>query len=353
MIVLRPVAIARGWVDVPQGRKQHLLPTPLTGGLAIFASLLFWLAWNKFNYVSLRSLALASALLFVIAFFDDRKPIRARYRLLAQVAAALVIVVGDQLTLAPMTVFDDLKLFLGGWWSVACTGLGIVAMVNAFNMADGVDGATGGFVAVVLIALIAVFLGPLAGGFAERGELLLVTLIVLGTTLGFLLFNYPVFWRRSASAFLGDSGSMLLALITAWLLLKAGQPSAHSGKVLFGPAYALWLVALPLFDATLCFLRRMLSGQLPMTPDRKHMHHLVQALGVPNKRVAPTLNAIAAIMAAIGVVGWHLHVAEPYMFWSLVMLFGVYCAAVMKLWSVLKGAIELGVDRFGRRRPLA
>ena len=68
VIVLRPVAIARGWVDIPQGRKQHLLSTPLTGGLAIFASLLFWLAWNKFNYVSLRSLALASALLFVIAF---------------------------------------------------------------------------------------------------------------------------------------------------------------------------------------------------------------------------------------------------------------------------------------------
>ena len=187
--VLRPLAISRRWVDVPHGRKQHPVPTPLTGGIAIFGSLLCWLAWDRSGSVSLRAIALAAGLLFIVAVLDDRKPIRARYRLLTQVAAAFIILIGDQLALAPMAIANDFRLFWNGWWSFAGAAFGIVAMINAYNMADGVDGAAGGFVAVTLIALVSVFVSPLAASIAEAQELLKVTLIVLGSTLGFLLFK--------------------------------------------------------------------------------------------------------------------------------------------------------------------
>ena len=171
-------------------------------------------------------------------------------------------------------------------------------------------------------------------------KLSLVSSALLGATVAYLLFNYPVPGREAARTFMGDSGSMLLGLTIAWLLVTTTQlinPNAigTSPSRPFTAAHALWLVALPLFDATACMVRRVYEGQTPMAPDRRHIHHLLIQRGVRPQHVAPILNTVSATMAAIGVLLWHQGIVDYVSLYLLAIAFAVYIYLNTHTWLLL------------------
>ena len=118
----------------------------------------------------------------------------------------------------------------------------------------------------------------------------------------------------------------------------------------FSVAHALWLVALPLFDATTCIIRRICEGVTPMTPDQRHIHHLLIELGLKPKLVAPALNALAAAFAAIGIFIWQRGVNDIAALYALVLAFVGYVCVILRIGgsSVQRSAQAAQLSRASR-----
>ena len=347
--LLNRLAVGCGWVDAPDERKAHVGVIPLTGGatiaIAVIIALHAVLALQSGLAKPVLTLAgipllpwpneasglLAGlALCFLVGFWDDRYPLRARYRLIAQLSAAGCAILGGAILTAVGTTFTPFPLGLS-YFAIPVTLLGLVGVANAYNMSDGLDGLCGGYAAVALaaFAICAGLITHQQGGELALAEIGPVILPFLGALLGFLVYNFRHPWRSRAASFLGDAGSMSLGFLIGWIAVRlASGFGPHS----LPPVTALWIVALPLIDMFSCMIRRPLEGRTPMSADRRHIHHLLMALGLSVRQAVSTLVGLAALFAAIGIVGWQAGVAEYWLFWSLVALFAVYTAGSIDFW---------------------
>lgn len=199
-------------------------------------------------------------------------------------------------------------------------------------MVDGADGLSGGqalaslfWLAVAAIAVPALF--GTAHAIDSIGPLLM---IFAGATVAFLFYNMRTPWRRKAAMFLGDGGSMMLGLLVAWAVIHLSNNYGPNG---LGAASALWIVAVPLTDMFSSIVRRMLAGMTPMSPDRKHLHHLLMAQGLSVARAVLAMNAMAFAGGAIGVLGWMAGVPQYALFWLLVAAFVGYLVYAHRFWQ--------------------
>ena len=135
--------------------------------------------------------------------------------------------------------------------------------------------------------------------------------------------------------FLGDGGSMAIGFLVGALLVYA---SGAFGDQSLPPVTAVWFVAIPLIDTLGCMIRRVLAGVTPMTPDRRHLHHLLLELGLSPGRAVVLLHLVAVALALTGLAGWRLGVPQHVMLWGLVALFAVYVVASMRVWAQLDAA---------------
>ena len=328
-----------GWLDRPSGRKHHEGTVPLAGGLMIAASAFVALLVVQPEAVRAVHFWSGAAMVAVVGFIDDRYPVRARYRFFAQCVATLVFVLTGDVMLTHLDgVYGPFPLPLGAM-AVPLTIVGIVGVTNAINLVDGLDGLAAGLAAIasgftfVAFVLIAGELpGELRGSATAAAE---VAAIAVGAMLAFLLFNQRTPWRKRASMFLGDGGSMAIGFLVGALLVYA---SGAFGDRSLPPVTAVWFVAIPLIDTLACMLRRVLSGATPMTPDRRHLHHLLLELGLSPGRAVVLLHVVAVALALTGLAGWRLGVPQYVMLWSLVALFAVYVVASMRVWARLDAA---------------
>lgn len=281
MLALKPVARRTGWVDKPNFRKAHKGEIPLIGGWSILAvAILLQLAAPAGQRAPLGYWA-GGILLFVVAMLDDRNPIRARYRAMVQLGAAVAgVTLGGQIL---PSVGDVLGIGdVSAWWIMFPVSIiGTVAVINAVNFTDGADGLCGGLgfislfwfmVALMISSRHAAMLSVEPASYA--GGMIPLAAALLGGIAGFLWFNLRSPFRRKAAAFLGDSGSMLLGFTLAWYAIHV--TSAY-GAASVKPVVCLWVVAVPLADSASCIIRRILAGVTPMTPDMKHLHQIGRA----------------------------------------------------------------------------
>lgn len=353
--LLSRLALGAGWVDAPNERKAHEGIIPLTGGLTVALSVIVTLGVAAAMWpmtfrpmiglgngsgaswpLQLAGLAGGLVACFLIGLWDDRFPLRARYRLLAQVSAALfVVLAGTSLTLLGTTFFPmpvGLWILGGPVTIVALTGL-----INAYNMSDGLDGLCGGYslIALVALALCAVLVDRDAAGQARAfADLAPAILPFLGAVAGFLVYNLRHPWRERAASFLGDGGSMSLGFLIGWLSVQLASGYDTSS---IPPVTALWIVALPLIDMFSCMIRRPLEGKMPMSADRRHLHHLLMSRGLSVRQAVWTLHAIAAAMALIGIASWRLQVPAYWLFWLLVAGFVAYTLYAIRYWRKCDG----------------
>jgi UDP-GlcNAc:undecaprenyl-phosphate GlcNAc-1-phosphate transferase len=284
-------------------------------------------------------------IVFITGFIDDRIPIRARYRLLAQFSAAAFFMLSSGATLAHLgELIGPFPIELGVF-ALPFAVIGIAGLTNASNMTDGLDGLAGGLSCIAFGWLLLVFAlisrdvvetGP---EFAERAlQVSKVASLLFGALLAFLVFNQRSPWRRRASMFLGDGGSMALGFLVAAMLVYACGAFGSAGM----PAVAaVWIAAVPLIDIFSSMLRRVLVGVTPMTPDRRHLHHLLLARGMSTESAVLTLQGLAVVSGLVGVAGWRWGVPDYVLFWLLAAVFVAYFALSQRFWHRMD-ALEVG-----------
>ncbi len=265
-------------VSIPHSRHIHTKPTPLLGGLAIFISFLVgFLLFADPSMYSLKTISyeipailIASIIILLLGIVDDIKPLRARIKFLVQILVALVIVLFGQLRI--VNIFSFLPEAVDTVVSVILTIFWIVSVINAINLVDGLNGLSAGVSAIFFATVLTLyFLGGIATPFS-----LLIASTMLGSTLGYLPWNFP-----NARVFMGDAGSMLLGLMIAILpLLGFKQITVVS---LFLP---MMMLVVPVFDIFTTILRRTINNQSIGEADSDHLHHqLLRATNSPVKAV--------------------------------------------------------------------
>ena len=323
MIHILPTLACRiGLVDEPNSRKQHEGCIPLIGGLAIYCgfiagiSLFYTAPWLKFP-----SLVFGGLMLVLVGMLDDLLELRKRVRIPAQVVAALLMAVigGKVLQDLGWLIFGDLLSLsvLAIPFTIFCT----VGVVNAVNMADGLDGLAGGLVLVAFGSLA--YLAYDSGSTRDLDVLLLLMACIVG----FLIFNARSPWCKKAKVFMGDAGSMFLGFALARFLIDFSQGDQR----IMHPVIALWIFAVPLMDTVAVMLRRIMAGHSPFSADRKHLHHLLLSKGLSVGQTVLLIWGLAAVLALIGIVCHSYGISDMAMLVGFLGLFAVYMGVLKHL----------------------
>jgi UDP-GlcNAc:undecaprenyl-phosphate GlcNAc-1-phosphate transferase len=277
-----------GLVDHPDERKRHNGAIPLTGGVAVFLTILagtFGFGIAPYTYPML---AIASVV-FALGVFDDFRHINPVARLLIQFGSGVLLATYGGITISNvgnLLAMGDIPLLL---LSVPLSALAVAGLSNAYNMIDGIDGLAASTVALPLLVL---YLLALQAGHPMADALLLM-LVPLAV---FLIFNLGPNNRLLPKIFLGDGGSVALGfLVTASLVYFSQGESA-----LILPVTALWLVAVPLMDMLATMLRRFKRGQSLIEADRSHLHHTLQDMGLNTRQTLAAMVCWALICAMLG-----------------------------------------------------
>ena len=238
-------------MDIPNERSVHKKPTPLLGGIAIFLSFLFgFILFGNQNPLMI-SILIASFLILLLGIFDDIKPIKARYKFVIHILVALIVVFYGGLKLTHVDIFSLSLNFK--WMSPYITILIIVGIINAVNLIDGLDGLCAGISSIyfLTIGVIALILNKF------NGLDIILSFIMLGSTLGFLVFNFP-----PAKIFMGDTGSTFLGLMISVIMLLG-----------FKTVTLTSLLILPITDTLFAIIRRALNKKPIGQADKEHIHH--------------------------------------------------------------------------------
>jgi len=270
-------------VDLPdRSRKFHKRPTPLTGGLGIFISIMLsakiYIDLNELNdFIPIfsESIIYMSLALLIFFMFDDYKHIRYIYRLIFQSLSSLVIIL---VTGVQISNFGNLLGFGGyelGILSIPVTIFCVVGVMNAFNMIDGINGLCAGS------ALLMLLFSGFYSGFIYDSLLILV----IGSILGFLVFNLRIIGKKRA-VFLGDSGSNVLGFMVAWVAIYCSQNQSYDVTAMT----MVWFIAIPILDCIGLIISRTLRGISWAAPGRDHIHHKLML------RFSPDLSLLILVL---------------------------------------------------------
>lgn len=249
-------------VDQPNERKVHTHKVPRVGGIAMVIGMLVpFLVWFPKDQLFV-GLLLGTLILAFFGIWDDRSDLDFRVKFAGQILAALaVVVVGD----VCVTWIPFLSVPVDAWWiSYPLTVFCLLAIINAMNLADGLDGLAGGasILSFGLVGLMAFQFGSYA--------VVIVTLAVAGAILGFLRFN-----SHPARIFMGDTGSQFLGFILGVLVILMTQKV----NAAMSPVLPLLIFGLPVIDTFTVMVRRIANGRSPFAPDKNHVHHRLLAMG--------------------------------------------------------------------------
>ncbi len=253
---IKKVAIHIGALDIPNERKVHSKPTPRLGGLAIFLGFLFGYMLFGEPSSTMNSILIGSFLVVLTGTVDDIKPLKSSIKFVAQLMAAIVVTWYGKLLIQDITAFNIYIDF--GIFSYPITVFFVLGCLNCINLIDGLDGLAAGISAIYFatIGIIAILMGKMGLDFV-------LTFIMLGSVLGFLVHNF-----HPATIFAGDSGSLFMGFMIAVIALL-GFKSVTLTSLLI----PLLILAIPILDTVFAIIRRLLKGEKISKPDKKHSHH--------------------------------------------------------------------------------
>jgi UDP-GlcNAc:undecaprenyl-phosphate/decaprenyl-phosphate GlcNAc-1-phosphate transferase len=311
------LARAVGAIDEPRERGLSARPTPLLGGVAIFAgalaAALIWLPSGYRNEHQLwHGVLLAAAVITLVGALDDRFELPPVVKLAGQVLAAVIAVhFGVAVKAITLPFVGQLAFPNAGATNAGpvLTVIGLVAMMNVVNFSDGVDGLAAGVCAIIAaaMAIIAFDLGR-----AQPGVLAALT---AGAALGFLLFNFP-----PASSFMGDCGANLLGLLMGVITVEAAVKTAAVVSFVL----PLILLAVPFLDTTFVVLKRLKYRQPIYRSDSEHFHHRMARIGFSSRRTIAYLYAwtlmLAGLALALRFVPYSDHKGHLHTGWTLAVV---------------------------------
>ncbi len=304
-----------GMVDKPSARKQHTVPTPLLGGVAIYLAVIIALVilGDKFYIGQVAGIFLGATLMSFLGLWDDRRGLSPWVKLAGQFAAAGVLVLTDvRITFLPWELVN-----------IAATLLWVVFITNAMNLLDNMDGLSGGIAAIAALFFLL---------FAAMSQQYLVGALaaaLVGACIGFLFYNL-----NPARIFMGDTGSLFLGFTLAAVGIKLRFPDNSPFVTWMVP---LVVLAVPLFDTSLVIVSRLRRGLNPLTtPGKDHLsHRLARLTGSPREAVliCYLLGFIAGVLATFVT---QASVPEGYAVGVVVLLAGLY--GIWKLERIFRQA---------------
>ena len=256
MPFMKTLANQIGAVDIPRSRHIHKKVMPKLGGLGIFIT--FLIGYMIFGEPSSRmnAILIGSFIIIITGVIDDIKELKASHKMLGQVAAASVIVFYGQILLREVSAFG---LYLDfGIFAYPITLFFILGCINCINLIDGLDGLMGGISSIYFLTI-----GIISTIQGTMGLEYVLTFVMLGSTLGFLVHNF-----NPAKLFAGDTGSMFEGFIMAVIALLGFKNVMMSSLII-----PLLILAIPILDTLFAILRRTLKGESISKADKFHIHH--------------------------------------------------------------------------------
>ena len=279
-------------IDIPRGRHIHKVPTPKLGGLAIFFGFLLGYMIFGTHSVTMNAVLIGSFIIIIVGVIDDICELAPITKFIGQLAAALVITVYGNLLIVDVSAFGIYLNF--SFLSYPLTIFFIIGCINCINLIDGLDGLSGGISAIyyLTIGIIALMQGKLGLDYV-------LTFVMLGSVLGFLVYNF-----NPASIFAGDSGSMFMGFIISVIALLGFKNVTMTSLII-----PLLIIALPILDTLFAIVRRLLKGQNPALGDKYHIHHQLLNRNLSVRTVVIIIYVIDLLFAAASIV-YVLHDAK-------------------------------------------
>jgi len=322
--VIRYVALRTGNVAVPRDDRWHTNPTPALGGIAIFAAFSLSLTVKAFIFPDLEGISKflplysCTFLVFLVGLADDIYQLSPQAKLVGQiVAAALLVFFGFKVN---WFVSRTLNTFVSIFW--------IVAITNAFNLLDNMDGLAAGVAFISALFLGAIII--LGKGYGAGNGQVLMLATLMGALLGFLLYNF-----YQASIFMGDSGSQFLGFFLAGT--TAHQQLFHSGHLVPIVLIPLLIVFIPIWDTGFVSVMRTLFGRSVARGGKDHTSHRLVAIGLSEGKAVTTLYSFSVLGGLVAVMGT-LYGTKTL----LVCLFGLLLISV--LFWVFLGKVRVYPD---------
>jgi UDP-GlcNAc:undecaprenyl-phosphate/decaprenyl-phosphate GlcNAc-1-phosphate transferase len=334
---VRDLANVRGWVAAPVlERHLHSRPLPRFGGVAIFLSFLLTFAvslpltWHHLvasfglSFRTLLTILLPGCLIFALGLYDDIRPVSPYVKVVVQAVAGAMLFAGGLRILDLPVLFGThhFPWFIG----LVLTVLWVLAITNAFNLIDGLDGLAAGS---ALFSTMVVFAVALVSG---SSLVSLMALALAGSILGFLRFNFS-----PATIFLGDCGSLFIGFMLSALALQGAQKA----PTIIAVAIPVVSFGLPILETALSIVRRFLGGRPVFTADREHIHHKLLQRGLSHRQVVITLYAVSALFALLSL----------FLLWPSGDVLGLVLAVLGT--GVWIGVQHLGYLEFGELRRVA
>ena len=273
-------------LDIPNERKVHKFPMPRLGGLAIFIGFLVgYMVFCK-PTVQMNSILIGSFFIILLGTFDDIKPLTPLIKFGGQLLAAIIVVYYGNIVMQDISAFGiyiDFGIFAG-----PITILFITAVINCMNLIDGLDGLAGGIATIffITIAIISNIYGLYNGLDAS------LTLIMIGATLGFLLYNF-----HPAKIFMGDSGSMFLGYIISIISLLGFKNVTLTSFIV-----PVLILAIPILDTLFAIIRRLLKGQSFAKADKEHFHHQILRMAGNQTKTVLIIYLIQILFSAASII---------------------------------------------------
>lgn len=300
-LILTPIVIKvshkLGIVDQPNFRKVHTKPISVLGGTVILISFLVGIWLGHPIETEVKPLVIGSVLIYLVGLIDDIYDLKPIIKLLGQVIAALVVVYYG-------VTIDFISLPIGltihfGILGIPITVIWIVAITNAINLIDGLDGLASGvsMIALMTIGFIAILQANIF--------IMMICSVLIGALLGFLFFNF-----HPAKIFLGDSGALLVGFIVGFLSLLGFKNITFVS--LFFP---IVILAVPFIDTLFAMIRRVKKGQHIMQADKSHLHHKFLELGYSHRQTVLLIYSIALLFSLASII---LYLSQP---WGVLMMF--------------------------------
>ncbi len=310
IILLRPIAFKIKLLDYPDFRKQHKGKIPLIGGLSIFSGLIVYLIYIDTLSLLSKIILTSSALILMLGVYDDFKNLKPRIKLFIQLFIVVFTIYISGIKIESLGFIFGLPYPLDlGFLAIPFSIISMVGLMNAFNMIDGLDGQAG---LLSVNAILGIFIFGMDQVNSELYEMLVI--IFTGLII-FLAFNFSSI--KKMKIFLGDGGSLFLGFLISVSLIYSTQVLK-----LFSPSFALWCVAIPLFDFFSVVTLRKIEKQKITMANRDHIHHFLETFNLSKKFIS-FLTSSFGIMLLI--IGYYLEVNFPaFSFWIFIAIFIIY-----------------------------
>lgn len=309
--VILQVAEQKKLYDIPDERKIHTRQVASLGGVGIFGGFLLASLLSIQGYLNpeFQYFFAAALVIFFLGFKDDLMILSATKKFIGQIIAASILIHLGGIRLDSMhglLGFNELPEA----FSLALSYLTIIVVINSFNLIDGVDGLAAGL-GILTMSVFGLYFFAI-----DFQAYALLAFAMAGSLIAFIIFNhYP------ARIFMGDSGSLMIGLVNAILVIKfinvADAPFV-SIQIPAAVAVGFAVLIVPLLDTLRVFSIRIINGRSPFTPDRNHVHHMLLDRGFGHAAV--TAICVGVNIAFIGLAWLGRELGPNYLLFSILVL---------------------------------